>query len=33
VLRTDVYKEVLLAYLEDLRARGFNQITLWSESA
>ena len=30
LLRTDVYKEVLLAYLEDLKARGFNQITLWS---
>ena len=30
VLRTDVYKEVLVAYLEDLKARGYNQITLWS---
>ena len=29
-LRTDVYKEILLAYIEDIRNRGFNQITLWS---
>ena len=29
-LRTDVYKEILLAYIEDIKNRGFNQITLWS---
>lgn len=29
-IRTDVYQEVLLAYIEDLQQRGFNQLTLWS---
>lgn len=30
IMRTDVYKEILIAYLEDIKARGFNQMTLWS---
>ena len=29
-LRTEVYHEILIAYLDDLRTRGFNQLTLWS---
>ena len=29
-LRTDVYHEILITYLDDLRMRGFNQLTLWS---
>ena len=29
-LRTNVYFELLLAYLEHIKSRGFNQITLWS---
>lgn len=29
-LRTDVYHEILGAYLADLRDRGFNQVNLWS---
>jgi hypothetical protein len=29
-LRTEVYHEIIIAYLDDLRTRGFNQITLWS---
>ena len=30
LLRTDVYHEVLLGYIEDLKNRGFNSLTLWS---
>ena len=29
-VRTEVYHEILIAYIEDLQRRGFNQLTLWS---
>ena len=29
-LRTDLYKEVLIAYMADLRRRGFNQLLIWA---
>ena len=29
-LRTDLYKEVLIAYMADLRRRGFNQMLIWA---
>jgi E1A/CREB-binding protein len=29
-LRTAIYQEILIAYIEDLKHRGFNQMTLWS---
>ncbi len=29
-LRTDLYKEVLVAYMQDLRRRGFDQMLIWA---
>jgi E1A/CREB-binding protein len=29
-LRTEVYQEILAAYIEDLKYRGYNQLNLWS---
>jgi hypothetical protein len=29
-LRTDLYKEVLVAYMTDLRRRGFDQMLIWA---